>query len=315
LLWFAVIRPRIWDGAWRLHSDVAEAAIQHNDPVVAKKELLAALTDAERLGRCDVRCGITLKRLGELHIACAEFGDAEVALRRSLPILSASYGAKHPDVAAVMHSLAVVLDEQKTFEEAEQYHKESLAIREQILGPTHPDVAVSLSDLGAHYSDMGGHESEEEALAVRALEIRRSALGEHDAAYGQSLYNLADLRIRQGRLTDADDLLSRSLPIADATCGHESLTVALCLGALANVHVSRGTRYWAQAEEEAKQCTTLLERIYGPQNPLCRLGLKPYLRVLEATGRRAEARIVEGRLAEMKEAFIAQGGANALGEW
>ncbi|KAI9869697.1 MAG: hypothetical protein M1823_008984, partial [Watsoniomyces obsoletus] len=48
-----------------------------------------------------------------------------------------------------MNNLALVLDRQGKYEEAEAMHRRALEAREKVLGREHPDTLTSVSQLGS----------------------------------------------------------------------------------------------------------------------------------------------------------------------
>jgi tetratricopeptide (TPR) repeat protein len=102
-------------------------------------------------------------------------------------------GEEHPDVAASLNNLAVLLDTQGKYDEVEPLYQQSLAIRRKVcaihfaapprdhsckvLGEEHPHVAISLNNLAVLLKTQGKYD---EALvyANQSLDIRRRKLGD-----------------------------------------------------------------------------------------------------------------------------------------
>ena len=57
-------------------------------------------------------------------------------------------GPEHPDTLTSMSNLALVLDSQGKYEEAEAMNRQTLARREKVLGPEHPDTLTKHEQLG-----------------------------------------------------------------------------------------------------------------------------------------------------------------------
>ena len=54
-------------------------------------------------------------------------------------------GPEHPDTLITMSNLAVVLNRQGKYKEAELMNRQTLARREKVLGPEYPDTLISVS--------------------------------------------------------------------------------------------------------------------------------------------------------------------------
>ncbi|KAH8691011.1 hypothetical protein GQ44DRAFT_636626, partial [Phaeosphaeriaceae sp. PMI808] len=53
-------------------------------------------------------------------------------------------GPEHPSTLTSMNNLALVLDSQGKYEEAETMNRQTLARREKVLVPEHPDTLMSV---------------------------------------------------------------------------------------------------------------------------------------------------------------------------
>ena len=53
-------------------------------------------------------------------------------------------GEEHSSTLTIMNNLALVLDSQGKYEEAESMHRQTLATREKVLGLEHPDTLTSV---------------------------------------------------------------------------------------------------------------------------------------------------------------------------
>lgn len=132
----------------------------------------AVTADGGRLaaGRAALRQGDFTKAIA-LH-------EEELAARRE------RLGARHPDVAQVLHNLAVIELDCGRLADAQTHADEALEIREAALSKDHPDVGTTLNNLGAIEYFRGDFTAAERHLR-RAVEIRRAALGKDHAAVAE----------------------------------------------------------------------------------------------------------------------------------
>lgn len=132
---------------------------------------LAAAKHATTLGIEQEATSLVLGRAGAYLWGRAEFDQAKALLEQALAIDEARLGPDHPNVAARLSNLGLVLHDVGNLEAARSAHKRALAVREARLGPDHPDVATSLSNLGTVLHDLGDLEDargkHEQALAIR----------------------------------------------------------------------------------------------------------------------------------------------------
>jgi hypothetical protein len=56
-------------------------------------------------------------------------------------------GLEHADTLASMNNLALLLDIQGKYKEAESMHRQRLAISEKVLGKEHPNALMSMNNL------------------------------------------------------------------------------------------------------------------------------------------------------------------------
>jgi Flp pilus assembly protein TadD len=80
-------------------------------------------------------------------------------------------GPEHPNTLAIMSNLALVLNSQGKYEEAEVMNRQTLALREKVIGPEHPDTLVSMSNLAAVLDRQGKYE-EAEVMNRQTLSLR-----------------------------------------------------------------------------------------------------------------------------------------------
>jgi tetratricopeptide (TPR) repeat protein len=195
-------------------------------------------TTSERLDRDlkdqpDVEADV-LDTIGQGYDALGEYEKAEMMHRKALATRKQLLGDEHPDVAASLDHLAIVLYRQWKLDEAEMLHRQALAMRKKLLGEEHPDVAASLNDLAL----VLGREnklSEAETMFRQALAIQKSYLGDESPDLAVSLNNLANVLELEGELAEAETVQRKALAMRKKQLGDEHPEVAnflICLGDL-----------------------------------------------------------------------------------
>jgi len=149
------------------------------------------------------------KTLNSYAEACLLKGDYKTALslqQRSLDINEELFGEKHPYIAAGLYNLATLYYDQGKLQKAGEFCNRALKLQIKILGQSHPDVATSYDMLGNINQRLGHYEAAHEYYK-KAFEIRKNIMNAKHPDYIQSLYNLAVMFIKEGKITEATQLL------------------------------------------------------------------------------------------------------------
>jgi tetratricopeptide (TPR) repeat protein len=131
-----------------------------------------------RRGRAQVR--------GDFGVggALAAYAESRPLYERALAIREESLGPEHPNTAASLNNLAVLLQAQGDLAGARPLHERALAIYEKALGRERLDTAISLCNLACLLRDTG-RQNDAEPLFLRAIAIGEKALGpDHDKEHG-----------------------------------------------------------------------------------------------------------------------------------
>jgi tetratricopeptide (TPR) repeat protein len=110
------------------------------------------------------------------HYVGGNYLAAQSEAQKLEQAVKARFGANHANYAVALNKLAIVIEAQGNYGEAEELHKRALAIRERALGASHLDVANSLNNLARVYRKQGRY-AEAEELHKRGLAIMERALG------------------------------------------------------------------------------------------------------------------------------------------
>ncbi|KAH9205226.1 hypothetical protein DL95DRAFT_397867 [Leptodontidium sp. 2 PMI_412] len=106
-------------------------------------------------------------------------GNNEAArglLEQVIKIQETTFGKTHPSTLTTMSNLALVLDSQGKYADAETMNRQTLEIKEEVLGKTHPDTLTSIYCLA--YLLQNRHKYEEATtLYQRACSGYKSSLG------------------------------------------------------------------------------------------------------------------------------------------
>ena len=127
-----------------------------------------------------------------------------------------------------------------------------------------PGIQATLMDtMGTVYTSLGLYPS---ALPLirKALDTRRSNLGDRDPAVGQSLNHLGEVLTRTADYAEAEKQLQEALAIRRAHYGNTHPEVAATLTALADVMSATGK--YEKAETLIKEALEIRRKLYGEVN-------------------------------------------------
>lgn len=189
--------------------------------------------------------------------------DAEAYYKRSIDILEQKLVSNHPELAQSLNSLANLYRSQGRYSEAELLYQRSYRMFCESLGPEHTNSAMLLNNL-ALVKDNQGRYDEAEPLYIKALEIRKKALGDHPVT-AQSMNNLASLCSSLKRHKEAEEYFQETLEIRKATLGEQHPDYAAALNNLAAVMLN--TNRLEQAEPLLSKSLEIHEKIYGARHP------------------------------------------------
>ena len=126
----------------------------------------------------------------------------------SLELLRARLQAERADgeyTVFTLNTLALELQAQGKYDEAEPLNRGALEVRRETFGDRHPDTLTSINNL-CTLLQAKGDLAAAEPLCREALEVRRQALGNRHAATLTSINNLCELLKDKGDLAAAEPL-------------------------------------------------------------------------------------------------------------
>ena len=231
---------------------------------------------------------------GRVFYEQSNYVAAEADLRAALVVLERSVGEGSPQVGGVLNGLAVLLDEQRRFDEAAPLFERAAANYRASLGPRHAEVAKVLHNLGLLQLEIGDTEQAiinlEEAKAIRyeLFGTRSAQVGWIEDAVCRGLHAL-------GREQEAITHCVAGLEvIAALELGDASPAIALSTS-LALAELGSGDREAARRTLEANQARVDSVGAQTLGYPIAGRQEFEYAKLLALLGEHDEAR----RLAEL----------------
>jgi tetratricopeptide (TPR) repeat protein len=163
--------------------------------------------------------------LGELSYHRGDLESAELAFRDLVAIRRSHLGESHPLTLEGVNNLAIVLDTQREYEEAEGLYRFAVAgFREQL--PNHDYTADAMQSLAtfldqrsdsAEPAVAAGLIAEANELYLESLEMYRRLFPEDHHRVGTALENLGGFLCMRGESERGLGLLEQALPINERT--------------------------------------------------------------------------------------------------
>lgn len=250
-----------------------------------------------------------IRARGDALIDAGKLSEAEAAARAGIARARSIRREDAPPWAGGYAMLGRVLLFQGRLAEAEKATREAMTVRQQ---EGDPDAIGQLSRLlGAILTNQGRH-AEADTLLTRSLETMERLHGRDHTQTGQSLVNLAKLRLEQGRFAEAESLARRAVPIFEA---HDRKGAWTARALLHVGHACLAANRYAEAEEELKRALAVGESAYGAKSWELAQILRFLGQTYFKTGRLAEAEPILSRAVENFQNVVAiehRGALNAM---
>mgnify|MGYP001164645990 CR=1 FL=1 len=208
---------------------------------------------------------------------------AEELLRESLSMRSAALGNEpHPDVAAHLLNLALLLKDLKQYDDAEALFREAMQMNHALYGDVHPDIASGLNNLGTLFRARGDLAQAEDNFR-RAADMQRQLLGPGHPDVALALSNLSVLLFDEGKLDDAIATQREALAIRAKVLGKRHVDTANSMAILGRWLAEAGAT--AEAEALAREALALLTKLREPGHDdvaMAEIGLAQVLEVTPA---------------------------------
>jgi tetratricopeptide (TPR) repeat protein len=278
LVW---VQPRTPDGA---------------DPSIALSSMLESAQKLQQDGRSDDACSLAdravrlsqatfggdhpatahaMNELAVMSIAARRYQGVEEMLHKVLTVHARVYGPVSPDVAVVIHNLAVLSEQTTDFPEAEQRYVRAIETYALSAEPD-PGIAQSLINL-AGIAELRGDYLTAERLHRRALDFRETLLGYSHMSTAESMAKLATVLLKQGNISIAERLHRRALAIREHVLGLTHVATASSMNGLALLLLQRGEI--DAADPLALGALAIREHVYGERNPATASSLETLARV------------------------------------
>ena len=198
--------------------------------------------------------GRTLGGMASLAMKEDRAADAMPLAEEALAVTLKTEGENTLDTAVAYANVAEGYRTANQPDRAEPLFRKSLSIYENLLGPDHPRVSSILTQQGLMMLAAGKLGMAEKTLQ-RAVDILDKSCPGCDFERVTAENDLALLRVRQGKLNEADRLLTDVLALQEKAKGLPPGNIAVTLQSLATVR--RKERMFADAERLQRRAASL----------------------------------------------------------
>ncbi len=167
---------------------VARGALDEAEPLLQR----AMAVTVKRVEATQAELAVNLNNLVRLYVKRGDYSRAEPLVVRLLA-LKRPMGPEHPDVAAVLVTLAKLRQSMGQSEAAERLWRRVLAVRQRTLASNDPLLASTLDGLADSCAAQGKTE-QELSLRERSLAVRTASLGADNPSLEAHRARIAALR-------------------------------------------------------------------------------------------------------------------------
>jgi tetratricopeptide (TPR) repeat protein len=243
-----------------------------------------------------------------------EHEEAEVLLRKAVPVVERLFGQDHPRTVHSMSCLAKVLRRDGKYAEAEDILRQISKIKERVLGQGHPATLETTEDLAWVLYHQGKYEKiselypqpkqedsdtilimvndanrfdAEESIYRGSLELKTRFLGEEHLETLASRSKLAGWLNAKCRRDEAETMYRELVALRTKVLGRDHKDTLKSMNDL-SVSLSEQKKYH-EAEEVLRELLNLQEGAFGKAHLEVLKSISALARVLLESGRRSEA--------------------------
>jgi len=224
---------------------------------------------------------------GRAYRSLGDYERARQQLQRSVEIYRRQGAARETFLMQELQYLGLAELAEGNFAQAEANFREALQLHRKHGGPNHADTLAVEGDL-VNALLQGGNPQEAEALIADAMQRMNQPGAKVDLEARCVIFNtLAQVRMQQGRLAEAEQLMRDALQQYSAVHGQDHPASIAVMSNLATLLQQQGRL--AEATEMLRRSAQLCEKVNGPNHPDTAAAENNLALGLDAAGEFAEA--------------------------
>jgi tetratricopeptide (TPR) repeat protein len=226
-----------------------------------------------------------------------DLNEAIPVMQSAVVMQRAAWGSEpHPDYAAALNDLGLMLRDHGDYEESEKLLKESLVMEQRLVGDRHAQTAAYLNNL-AQVLQLRGDLTAAESTFRQALGIQRALLGDTHPDVANTFNNLAFVLSDEGDIRGALQAEGEALNIYRRLFPGDNQDVARTLNKLGYWYTE--SRDYASAERYIGEALAMRRRLFGESHPDIASSLLNVAILEVATHRYSEALVAARGAAEI----------------
>ncbi len=223
----------------QIENGMAVALMSHDALEDAEEHIQRALDASANVPETGpVNEDATWGNLGRLYALQGRYREAADALRKSLELTEARYGASHPFMTDALENMGAVLGDQGDHLGSRDYLTRALELRRMTLGDGHPANATSLFNLANVDRHLGDY-TQARAKLEEALEILRESHA-RPADIADILLRIGDVQRSIGDLASATASHRAAVELVEPLEGMSPVARARFIGGLGRTLVEAG---------------------------------------------------------------------------
>ncbi len=205
-----------------------------------------------------------LDHAGEFARAKKDYLMAERLSRLVLEVREKVLGFEHPDTLTSIGNLALMLYDQRKYQESEEMNRQALKGKEKAFGVDHPSTLISVSNLASILRHQGKYKESEE-MDRRALKGTEKVLGPNHPNTLTSITSLASVLRDQRKYNESEEMNRRALKGKEEVLGLKHPDTLISVNNLALILRDR-TKY-QESEEMFQRALKGREEVLGVNHP------------------------------------------------
>jgi serine/threonine protein kinase/tetratricopeptide (TPR) repeat protein len=235
--------------------------------------------------------------MGNVYHALGLDARSQSLLERTLEIQRRALGPRDPATLRSEASLAISLEDQGHFADAEKLIRQTLGTQTEVLGRNHLDTLDSAGTLASLLYDEG-HYADAEKMQRQNLETERRLLGEQHPTTTLSMRDLGRTLRKEGHFAEAEKVQKEVVEIERRTRGSDHPDTLKSMNGLANTLLAAG--HWPDAEKLYRETLAINRRVLGPEHPDTLTVMGNVALVLSEEGQYAEAEKMDRELIDIR---------------
>lgn len=182
----------------------------------------------------------TMLNMSDQYCFCGDHDKAIEYVTAGYERTRERYGERNPVTLKCLQKYADRVSTAGRYQDAESLYRQCLQLQFEMLGPSHADRLMTLHNLGENQYRAGAYSDAEDLFSTAIKEYRQQF--EDDGICADSIQGLGMVRLRQGKLTEALELVEEAKRINEQNYGDEHPVIREAIVRVALVLDAMGQR-------------------------------------------------------------------------